>query len=866
MHIGRVTLAALAVSLGLTVVSAQPTAATGEQPVINEVYARGGSANQPYATKFVELYNPSATPVDLGGYGLNYAPAASDGPGKKTCALSGTIPAKGHFLIAVGSNGDIGAGIETDFECGGVNPSGTRGSFALLKGGSPIDVVGWGTAKRFETKPAAYPGGNTTPGSISRSGGVDTDDNSVDFSFSDTPTPQKAAAAPPPVVPPGPGLTPIAEIQGTGPQTPLAGREVTTLGVVTAAYPTGGFGGFYLQTPGTGGAQKAPGEASDGIFVYAPAAVSGVSIGDCLRVSGTASEHHEMTQLGGRVSLSPETGCSPVVPTELSGLPDSDAGKEAYEGMLVRPLGAYTVTNNYRLNQYGQVGLAAGDKPLFQATTVVAPGPEAKAYEQQNLSRYITLDDGSSLDYLRNPAAQASPLPYLSQDTPMRSGSAVTFTKPVILDFRYQWNYQPTGQVVGPDHPNIPVTSGNDREATPPEVGGDLRVAAFNVLNYFTDLGEDEPGCQAYRDRDGRPVTTNRCVVRGAYSSAAFQDQQAKIVAAINAMDADVVALMEVENSSAIPHAAHHRDATLATLVKALNTAAGEQRWAFAPSPAVNAPREDVIRTAFIFNPAKVTLSGASQLLLDPAFANARYPLAQRFVPLPGGEPFVVVANHFKSKGSGEDDGTGQGLSNPSREAQARALASWTTQVFADEAVLLTGDFNSYTKETPLQILERAGFVNLVKKYEPDSASYQFSGRLGSLDHVFANPKALALATGGGVWDINGDESVAMEYSRRNYNVTDFYTPSFYRSSDHDPVLVGLRVKAPTPSATPSAPPSPTAQPSQKPQASPSASSPPTSPPQRPHRPLPRTGGAEGSGLTGLAAAAALGWLLSRRR
>ena len=866
MHIGRVTLTALAASLGLAVVLTQPTAAAGDQPVINEVYARGGSANQPYATKFVELYNPSAAAINLTGYDLNYAPASSAGPGMKNCTLAGTIPAKGYFLIAVGSNGEVGATISPDHSCGGINPSGTRGSYALLRGSSAVDVVGWGSAKRFETAPAAYPGTNTSPGSISRTGGADTDDNSADFTFTTEPTPQNAGSAPPPVVPPAPSDTPIAEIQGNGEQTPIAGREVTTIGVVTATYPTGGFGGFYLQTPGTGGTPKAPGDASDGIFVYAPDAVSGLSAGDCVRVTGTAGEYHGLTQLGGRITVSPASGCAPVTPTELPSLPASDAQKEPYEGMLVRPLGDYTVTNNYRLNQYGQIGLAVGDKPLFQATAVVAPGPEAEAYEQQNLARYITLDDGSSLDYLRNPGAQASPLPYLSQDTPMRSGARVRFTAPVILDFRYQWNYQPTGQVVGPDSPAIPVTSTNDREATPPEVGGDLRVAAFNVLNYFTDLGEDEPGCQAYRDRDGKPVTTNRCVVRGAYTAAAFNDQQTKIVAAINALDADVVALMEVENSAGIPHAAHHRDATLAALVNALNAAAGTQRWAFAPSPTVSAPNEDVIRTAFIFNPAKVTLSGASQLLLDPAFANARYPLAQRFVPLQGGEPFVVVANHFKSKGSGADDGTGQGLSNPSREAQARALASWTTQVFADEAVLLTGDFNSYTRETPLQILEQAGFVNLVKKYEPDSASYQFSGRVGSLDHIFANPKALALATGGGVWDINGDESVAIEYSRRNYNVTDFYTPSFYRSSDHDPVLVGLRVTAPSPSTTPSAPPTPTAQPSQKPQASPSASSAPTSPPRRPHRPLPRTGGAEASALTGLAAAAALGWLLSRRR
>jgi hypothetical protein len=35
-------------------------------------------------------------------------------------------------------------------------------------------------------------------------------------------------------------------------------------------------------------------------------------------------------------------------------------------------------------------------------------------------------------------------------------------------------------------------------------------------------------------------------------------------------------------------------------------------------------------------------------------------------------------------------------------------------------------------------------------------------------------------------------ESVALEYSRHNYNATDFYEPGPYRASDHDPLVVGL--------------------------------------------------------------------------
>ena len=113
------------------------------------------------------------------------------------------------------------------------------------------------------------------------------------------------------------------------------------------------------------------------------------------------------------------------------------------------------------------------------------------------------------------------------------------------------------------------------------------------------------------------------------------------------------------------------------------------------------------------------------------------------------------------------------------------------------QPVFLLGDFNAYSKEDPVRVIEGAGFAELVKSRDAGSASYQFSGRLGTLDHVFGNAPAQAMVTGAAVWDINGDESIAMQYSRRHYNVVDFHTTSAFASSDHDPVLVGLNVKVP---------------------------------------------------------------------
>lgn len=228
--------------------------------------------------------------------------------------------------------------------CGNINPSGTNGSYSLLEGGTVIDLVGWGSAVRFETQAAAYPGSNSTPGSISRTDGIDTDNNSVDFTFGD-PTPANQAVTEP-EPDPEPVTQTIAEIQGTGDVTPLNGQPVTTVGVVTANYPTGGFNGFYLQTPGSGGQPDATPGASDGIFVYGTTAVE---VGQCVQVSGTAGEYYDLTQISRVTEIVPQNDCAPVTATELPALP-SEAEREALEGMMVLPQGTYTITNNYQLN------------------------------------------------------------------------------------------------------------------------------------------------------------------------------------------------------------------------------------------------------------------------------------------------------------------------------------------------------------------------------------------------------------------------------------------------------------------------------------------------------------------------------------
>ena len=783
-------LVALPLAGATALLTAAPASAISTTVVISELYGGGGNSGAKYTHDFIELGNASAGVVDLTGWKAVYF--NSGGTFSNTTDLSGSISSKGHYLIqeAKGTGGDTA--LPAPDATGDSAMSGTSGRVDLYDAsGTLVDRIGYGSANLAEG--TATPSLSNTTSAARNATFTDTDNNAADFTVG-APTPQASGGGgTDPDPEPTPTAATIAEIQGTGAASPMQGSLVKTKGVVTAVYPTGGFNGFYLQTPGTGGATDATPGASDGVFVFGTTAVE---VGQCYDVTASVVEFNGLTELTKAVPA-PATGCAAVTPTALPTLPVTDADKEQLEGMLVQPQGTYTITNNYGLNQYGQVGLAVGDQPLYTATDVVLPGAAATAYEAENKQKYITLDDGSSWDYIRNPVAQDSPLPYLSQDEPMRTGSQVSFAKPVILDYRFQWNYQPTGQIVGATDGDDPVTTENDREYTAPVVGGNLKLATFNVLNYFPDLGATEDtykNCPYYADREGTPVTTNFCEVRGAWTPEAFKDQESKIVTAIKGLGADVISLEEIENSAAISYLpGQPRDKALATLVTALNADGGT--WAYVASPTVTPANEDVIRTAFIYKKDRVMPLEASQILLDGAFANARYPLAQKFKALNAGSPFVVIANHFKSKGSGADDGTGQGNANPSRVAQAKALTAWANTQFVDEAIFLVGDFNAYSKEDPVREIEAAGYTNLAKQFDDGSASYQFDGRLGSLDHGFANAKALKMVTGAGVWDINGDESVAMQYSRRNYNVTDFFAATPFSSSDHDPLLIGLSVE-----------------------------------------------------------------------
>ena len=578
----------------------------------------------------------------------------------------------------------------------------------------------------------------------------------------------------------------IAQVQGTNVATsPLVGQTVTVEGIVTGDHRTGGFRGIYLQTAGSGGATDATPGASDGLFVFLsnnPA--TGVAIGDKVRATGPVSEFSTVTQITASAAGSVELVQAAAGLPATTPLPATVLGgaREPFEGMLVSPTGTYRLVSSHNLLRFGELWLSAGSTMPVEAFETAVPGTTAaNTITTANRNSRILLDDGYSIG-VRNADGSDNPdhpgdQPYLTKDVVVRNGDAVNFpTGGSLLSFGFnEWRLQPPVPITdtSPAALKPTFTTGNPRPATPPAVGGDITVAAFNVLNYFTTFTDENP--QA----------------RGAANAEEFAIQKSKIVTAINALDADVVALQEIENSVKLGEAP---DEALADLVAGLNAAAGSNVWDYVRTPDAlhDAAITDFITNAIIFKPAAVKPSGEAKTIIDETVWDiAREPIAQTFK---FGKQFVtVVANHLKSK-SGTDPSPqpGQDAFNDERVEEAQSVLAFANSLSEGRKtdIYLVGDFNSYAKEDPMKVFADAGWSDVLFTKARGQYTYTFDGELGSLDHVIASPSAADKVTRAGVWSINSPEWAGREY----------WAPAAeagipYRSSDHDPILVGVETE-----------------------------------------------------------------------
>lgn len=573
------------------------------------------------------------------------------------------------------------------------------------------------------------------------------------------------------------GVVSIPAIQGSGAKSPLDGSAVTTSGIVTKLLNNG----FYLQDA-DGDNDPA---TSDGIFVFT-STLPTVAVGDKVSVSAKVQEYSvsnsaasqanpltELSSVSGITVLSQGNQLPQPVEISLAGLA-SPADLERYEGMLVRITDALTVNQTNFVGSYGQLTVSAGGRTLTP-TNVLRPGPDALALQAANVARSVVLDDGSAAKF-------PNPTPYLWQDGTVRAGDTVEGVTGVV-DFGPSTD-SATGPLSYKIHPTAAPVFARPvaRPITPPAVGGNIRVASSNVLNFFTTFtdGTSVPG--------GGACPSAGC--RGADNLNEFNRQRTKILGALSGLNADVVGLMEIQNSG---------NFAVQNLVDGLNAMMGANTYAVVPLPA-GGTGTDAIRVAMIYKPAKLALMGPS--MSDPDAINDRPPFAQGF-QAPNGEKFAVVVNHLKSKGScgsGANGDTGdlQGCWNLKRQQQAQRLLAWLPTVKSTagtEDVIMIGDFNSYAKEDPINLLTTSGIVDLVGLFDPADYSYVFDASAGRLDHGLGTASVAAKVTGATSWHINADEPEWTDYNTEDKAAgNDWYQPTPFRASDHDPMLIGLNL------------------------------------------------------------------------
>lgn len=557
-------------------------------------------------------------------------------------------------------------------------------------------------------------------------------------------------------------FTPIYEIQGDGANSPLVGDVVVTEGIVTVDLQEGSeLSGFFIQDRFGDGDPA----TSDGLFVYHSDYWDpsfDPSVGDLVRVQGTIDEQYGLTQMEWLVAGTVcETGFQPVATNVFAR--DFNANPEAYEGMYVRFPRPMVVTDTYNLHRYGEVWL--GEQGVVEQPTNEYPvGPEAAALAADNMARSVLLDDGST-------SSDPRPVPYTRKNGTLRLGDTAN---PLEGAISYGFgNYR-----IQPQDPAFVRFVPKNARPSEPKTKGNLVVASANVLNYWTTLGG-----------------------RGASTSEQLAVQTEKLVAELRGTGADIIGLQEIENDPT--------HTPILTLVAALNTAEGSDVWSWiGPHEANSYP----IRNEIIYRNDRVETVGDPVTVVDPVFDAippgrddpiGRRPVAQTF--LFNGEMFTVVNNHFKSKGcsgasgADEDQGDGQSCFNATRVGQANRVLALVDELVAatgDPDVIVIGDLNAYLEEDPILALETE-LVNLVQAWDKDPYSYNFFAAFaapwigrGLLDHALATPSLADQVKRAEIWHINADEPRFLDW----YD-TSMVAPGPYRASDHDPVIISLKLK-----------------------------------------------------------------------
>lgn len=542
----------------------------------------------------------------------------------------------------------------------------------------------------------------------------------------------------------------IHDIQGPGDTSPVAGKLVSTTGIVTAVVSNG----FFIQNPDN--AVDADPNTSEGIFVFTSSRPTAVAaVGNLVQVTGTVNEFipssdpnsPSSTEIGGP-SISLISSGNPLpTPITLTAADTDPAGPidqlEKYEGMRVH-VDVMTVSGptDGNLNEANATstsngvffGVIAGIPQPFREPGIQLPDP-LPAGAPATVTRWDT-----NPEILRvNTAVQSG-----STVLDVTTGATVTnLTGPLDFNSRFYSILTDPGAVATGNISAIPV---------PVPALNELTIANFNMERFFDTV--DDPGTSDV-----------------ALTPTAFTNRLNKASLAIrNVLNMpDIIGVEEMEHLTTLQ--------ALASKVSADAIAAGQ------PDPNYQAflvEGNDVggidvgLLVKSTINVISVEQVGKDTTFIQPdgtsALLNDRPPLVMMATASqPNSDtslPFTMVVNHLRSLLSIDDPVDGPRV-RAKREAQAEFVANLLqSHQAAGENVIQVCDCNSFEfsdgyvdvigailgRPVPADQVVLASpdlvdpdFTDLVTTLPHDQQySYDFNGSHQVLDHVVVNSTLLS--------------------------------------------------------------------------------------------------------------------------
>ena len=294
--------------------------------------------------------------------------------------------------------------------------------------------------------------------------------------------------------------------------------------------------------------------------------------------------------------------------------------------------------------------------------------------------------------------------------------------------------------------------SGNTRadlEAGIPDLGDyRLLVCGFNIENYFVkNLGREFLGADSYSEHKA---------------------QRAKVSKALKRINADIFGLVEIEQGS---------DA-VQEIVGDLNKNLPDRSYKYIGNSTTSGSSQSAV---FVYD-SKIVEPINTPVGTDEELADRKKMICFREIKT--GEKFIYSINHFKSMNTGDEE---------RRFKEAQAVVKLYNDYrnnphIREKDVLFMGDMNCYAFTKPIKVFTDHGMIDLHRAFHGDSSySYMYQNMASYIDHAISNGTMYRQVTGMSGFHINSDEDDRYNYQRSS-------DETMFRCSDHDPVLVGLKL------------------------------------------------------------------------